>query len=246
MKRNAGGLKDFSPSDQSKGGVTDILRSMSLARQEGEFIGTEESLTRHFGISGPTLRKSIRVLEHEEVIAVRRGVKGGFFASRPKLKTVTRLAGVYLSGHPDAIYGVPPIMEVLVPLVIDGALKSGRLAEIEPYAVPRPRPLPYQTFLKEIFTFSALLDEISGNIPLRICLAILGQAGLTAVPGKRAADVEGQVLAQTAQVKAAQALLAGDRQGAIDNYLTLKRLVQSGIERHRDRASGAAGQRNTK
>lgn len=246
MKLNAGGAKEFSRSDRSKGGLTDILRSMSLARQEGEFIGTEDSLTRHFGISGPTLRKSIRVLEHEEVIAVRRGVKGGFFASRPKLNTVTRLAGVYLSGHPEAIYGVPPIMELLVPLVIDGALESGRLAELEPYAVPRPKPLPYQTFLEEIFTFSRLLDEMSGNTPLQICLAILGQAGLTAVPGKRASDVEGQVLAQATQVKVAQALLAGDRQEAIDNYLNLKRLVQAGIERHLSSVKGAAGRRNTK
>lgn len=245
MKRNAGGLKDFSPSDRSKGGVTDILRAMSLAKNEGEFLGTEESLTRHFGISGPTLRKSIRALEHEEVVAVRRGVKGGFFASRPKLNTVTRLAGVYLSGHPDAIYGVPPIIELLAPLVIDGVLKSGRLAELEPYAVPRPKPLPHQTFLEEIFIFSRLLDEMSGNTPLQICLAILGQAGLTAVPGKRASDVEGQLRAQVAQVQVAQALLAGDRDGAIDNYLNLKELVQSGIERRLEKTKGTAN-RNTK
>lgn len=245
MKRTAGGAKGFSPSDRSKGGVTDILRSMSLASGDGEFIGTEESLTRHFGISGPTLRKSIRALEHEEVIAVRRGVKGGFFASRPKLNTVTRLAGVYLSSHPEAIYSVPPIMERLVPLVIDGALQSGRLAELEPFAVPRPKPLPHETFLREIYAFSALLGEMSGNTPLQICLAILGQAGLTAVPGKRADDVEGQVQAQAAQVAVAQALLAGNRDEAVEKYLALKSLVQSGIERHVANAKGGTTKGDT-
>jgi hypothetical protein len=225
--------------------VTDILRSISLAKADGEFIGTEESLTRQFGISGPTLRKSIRVLEHEEVVVVRRGVKGGFFASRPKLKTVTRLAGVYLSGHPDAIAGVPPIMRLLVPLLIDAVLRSDRLAEFEPYAVPRPKRLPYQLFLEEIFTFAALLDDMSGNHPLRICMAILGQSGLTAVPGDRVSDADGQLAAQQVQVKVAQALVAGDREGAIENYLALKQMVQDGIERTIRQKKVAAKARET-
>jgi hypothetical protein len=235
MKRTDGGSDDFPPLSQKRGGVTDILRSICLAKEEGSFIGTEESLTRHFGISGPTLRKSIRVLEHEEVVAVRRGVKGGFFASRPKLATVSRLAAVFLSGHPDAIDGVPPIMKLLVPLQIDYVLRSGRLAELEPYAVPRPKRLPYQAFLEDIYRFAMLLQDMIDNQPLQICLSILGQAGLTAVPGRRASDDAGQMEAQAVQVRTAQALLAGDREAAITAYLELKQLVQDGIERHMGR-----------
>src|SRR5437868_859391 len=111
--------------------ITNELRAIALGIEPGAMIGTEEALTRRFGVSGPTLRKAVRQLEHEEVVDVRRGMRGGFFASRPSLQTAARVAGIFLGGHAEAIDQAPQVFDALAPVLIDAVLASGRLDELQ-------------------------------------------------------------------------------------------------------------------
>jgi DNA-binding FadR family transcriptional regulator len=212
--------------------IVNELRAIALDLKEGDFIGTEEALTRRFGVSGPTLRKAIRQLEHEEVVAVRRGVRGGFFSHRPKLDTVIRVAGIYLGGHEGSIDDVPELVEALTPILVDSALRSPRLGELAPFAEPRDELLPHDQFIREVFAFATTLYDIAGNLPLRLCLSIFFRVGISVVIEERGgSDDAGQLLLQQTQSRFARALLDGDREAAIGHYRTISRLVFAGIKR---------------
>lgn len=77
--------------------VADRIRETVLAEHEdGECLGSEDDLIARYGVSRPTLRQAIRVLQTEGVLTVRRGNNGGFFASRPTTQAVARTASLLL------------------------------------------------------------------------------------------------------------------------------------------------------
>lgn len=59
--------------------VAAVLRRMMVRGEiaEGAMLPPESELTSRFGVSRPTLREALRVLESESLIKVERGVRGG-------------------------------------------------------------------------------------------------------------------------------------------------------------------------
>ncbi len=77
--------------------VVGRLREEILARHEPDaFLGSEEELQIRLGVSRPTLRQAARVLEHENLLTVRRGARGGLFTREPSPDAVSHVASVYL------------------------------------------------------------------------------------------------------------------------------------------------------
>jgi DNA-binding IscR family transcriptional regulator len=72
------------------------LRSIILARDEGQFLGDEREDTQLLGISRTTLRQVARLLEREGLLAVRRGSNGGYYAQRPSVGSVEAAVTDYL------------------------------------------------------------------------------------------------------------------------------------------------------
>ncbi len=72
------------------------LREIALASDDGAFLGSEDELVARLGVSKPTLRQATARVAQEHLVAVRRGVGGGYFARRPGSLTVSRMAAVYL------------------------------------------------------------------------------------------------------------------------------------------------------
>ena len=56
----------------------------------GERLGSTPALQEHFGVSGPTLREALRILEAESLIEVVRGRNGGAIVRRPDEDHVLR------------------------------------------------------------------------------------------------------------------------------------------------------------
>lgn len=50
---------------------------------EGELLGSESELMERFGVSRAVLREAVRLLEHHQIAAMRRGPGGGLFVTRP-------------------------------------------------------------------------------------------------------------------------------------------------------------------
>lgn len=64
--------------------------------EEGEVLPPESELLVEFGLSRPTLREAIRVLEMESLVTVSRGARGGLRVSVPQTETAARYAGLVL------------------------------------------------------------------------------------------------------------------------------------------------------
>ena len=72
------------------------LSAISLAGDEGAYIGAEDDLLVRLGVSRPTLRQAAKIVESERMITVRRGLHGGFYAARPDARDAIRTLNRYL------------------------------------------------------------------------------------------------------------------------------------------------------
>ena len=78
--------------------VAGTLRRMVVEGQliDGDFLPNEAELMTHFGVSRPTLREAVRVLESERLVEVRRGSRTGARVRVPGPEIVARPAGLLL------------------------------------------------------------------------------------------------------------------------------------------------------
>ena len=68
--------------------IADELRRLIILGEldEGDSLGHEPDLIERFGVSRPSLREALRILEAEGLISVVRGVQGGVVVHRPDQK----------------------------------------------------------------------------------------------------------------------------------------------------------------
>lgn len=59
------------------------LRADIITCADNTYLGSENDLLGRYGVSRPTLRQAIGILEQESFLRVRRGKGGGFFTHRP-------------------------------------------------------------------------------------------------------------------------------------------------------------------
>jgi GntR family transcriptional regulator, transcriptional repressor for pyruvate dehydrogenase complex len=120
--------------------------------KDGDFLPNETELMAHFGVSRPTLREGIRVLESDRLVEVRRGSRTGARVRVPGPETVARPAGLILEVSGATIgdvlvarSGIEPLaarllaeqgdsagvdeLESLLDQAIPAGFESGRLAE---------------------------------------------------------------------------------------------------------------------
>jgi GntR family transcriptional regulator, transcriptional repressor for pyruvate dehydrogenase complex len=76
--------------DQLRG---DIVRGVL---KTGDTLPTEVILGKQFGVSRPTLREAIRILENESLIVARRGSRGGVVVSTPDIGVAAKDFGLLL------------------------------------------------------------------------------------------------------------------------------------------------------
>lgn len=78
--------------------VAGTLRRMVVDGQlkDGDYLPNEAELMAHFGVSRPTLREAVRVLESERLVEVRRGSRTGARVRVPGPEVVARPAGLLL------------------------------------------------------------------------------------------------------------------------------------------------------
>jgi DNA-binding FadR family transcriptional regulator len=64
--------------------------------KEGTSLVSESDMMAHFGVSRPTLREAIRILESEGLISVARGARGGAIVRRPRADVATLYVSLLL------------------------------------------------------------------------------------------------------------------------------------------------------
>ena len=156
------------------------LRAMAMARSEGDLLGSEEELMTSLGVSRPTLRQAAALVAQDQLILIRRGVNGGYFAAVPNSMTVARMAAIYLqsrdAGLAEVIHAVDPIRTELARLASrnrDPALRQQLESFIEQERALDETAHDYRAFLRGERAFGRVLGIMSGNEVLALFLGIV-------------------------------------------------------------------------
>ncbi len=169
------------PSQSVVDRAAEALRVLSLDSPEGTFLGSEEEMIARLDVSRATLRQAAARVAQENFVAVRRGVGGGYFASRPSTMDVTRMAALYLRAHDadftEITHGIGPLKAELAVLAARNR-DPELLARLEQFALEdESAPLEmvhgYRAFLKSEREFLQLIGEMAGNSVINLLMAIL-------------------------------------------------------------------------
>jgi len=123
--------------------VVATLRRQIIATAPGEYLGSEAELLARLGVSSPTLRQAARLLEQQQLLAVERGNKGGYYGRRPDAGATARAAALYLQANATPI---AEVREATRPLMMSAA----RLAAAAPSTASRDRLCDAVAALEEI------------------------------------------------------------------------------------------------
>lgn len=81
----------------------------------GDSLPSESELLKEFGISRPTLREALRVLESETLIQLGRGSRSGATILAPSIEMAAQYGGLYLATHGTTLGQIHEVRSILEP-----------------------------------------------------------------------------------------------------------------------------------
>jgi GntR family transcriptional repressor for pyruvate dehydrogenase complex len=114
--------------------IADTIRGLIVTGQltEGESLGHEPDLVARFGVSRPSLREALRILEAEGLVTVVRGVRGGVIAHEPDGRMTARTAALLLQARNVSLADVFEARSLVEPIAARTiAAMRGRKAAIK-------------------------------------------------------------------------------------------------------------------
>lgn len=108
--------------------IADELRSLIVNGElrEGDSLGHEPELVERFGVSRPSLREALRILEAEGLISVVRGVHGGVVVHAPDGRMTARTAALVLQSRGVPLADVVEARSTLEPAAARTLAQSSR------------------------------------------------------------------------------------------------------------------------
>ncbi|WP_425566088.1 FadR/GntR family transcriptional regulator [Sporichthya brevicatena] len=182
--------------------VAATLRRMIVTGQlgEGDFLPHEAELMAHFGVSRPTLREAVRVLESERLVEVRRGSRTGAKVCVPGPEIVARPAGLLLelAGATVAdVYAARMEIEPAAARLLAERGGADAAAELEALIPDSPEYRDDPAALaRATAIFHRRMVELSGNTTLGIVAGMLDEITERATRAAVTEEVEG--LSETA------------------------------------------------
>lgn len=236
MSKSIAVLKPSSTAER----VADILREHILTTPEGTFIGSEADLAAEIGVSLPTLRQSARMLEYEQLLSIKPGKGGGYFARRPSVETAIKSASQYLSSK-DLISNAM-FMDCADPIIIkiieeavkcdDDALWDELRRFVEDQHKNSKKILPTEESFKVSANLMTLFGQMSQNILLELFIRILWNE--VSVSRTTGTFEETQQVLQTnyrTRLRVAEAVLEKDPEKALKAWCTRSKFLRSWPQR---------------
>jgi GntR family transcriptional regulator, transcriptional repressor for pyruvate dehydrogenase complex len=230
-KRSSGGSRE-KPQQ-----IADELRALIVSGElaEGDSLGHEPDLVDRFGVSRPSLREALRILEAEGLVTVVRGVHGGVVVHQPDERMTARTAALVLQARNVALADVFEARSLLEPLAARAiAGMRGRRAAInelrelvgqEEAAIADP-----EQFGVANATFHERLVALAGNQTLTIVAEMLNEIVARAVTAvSQDGDIVGSLSTRRRGIRSQERLLelleAGDGVGAEDHWRSHMQVV---------------------
>lgn len=165
--------------------VSAQLREELLAMPDGAFVGLEDELLAKYHVSRPTLRQAARVLESEQLLAVRRGVGGGYYARQPNMDAVGRVAASFLKSRRTNLHHMLQTARALMRGMATTAASSpnvmarARLQVVYDQMLQRrPDAIDMTEFHKLERQLGVGIVALADNPTLELFMAVLYQVGL--------------------------------------------------------------------
>lgn len=138
--------------------------------KDGDSLPAEAHLIAEYGVSRPTIREAIRILESEGLIAVSRGARGGARISPPTFGMVARAAGIALQAKGATIGDLYEMRTIIEP---PAARMVAERNSVEGAAVLRKHLEKEYSLAEDRFAasraiadFHRIMIELSGNVTL--------------------------------------------------------------------------------
>jgi DNA-binding FadR family transcriptional regulator len=168
--------------------IADELRALIVSGKlaDGESLGREPDLVERFGVSRPSLREALRILETEGLIRVVRGLHGGVVAQSPDRRMTARTAALVLQARNVPLSDVFDARSMLEPLAAKIVASSRKrksaatelrlLIEEERAAIESP-----EDFGQANARFHERLVALADNQTLSIMMEMLNEIVVRAV-----------------------------------------------------------------
>ena len=209
--------------------IADELRALIVSGNlsEGESIGREPDLVERFGVSRPSLREALRILEAEGLITVVRGVYGGVIVHEPNQRMTARTASLVLRARNVSLADVFEARSLVEPLAAKMiASKRGRrgavadlssLIDKEEQAIEDP-----EAFAVANAAFHERLVSLGGNQTLAIVAEMLDEIVVRAVAAVSRTDAVRSTSTRRRGLRSQRRLLelieSGDAAGAEEHW----------------------------
>jgi len=201
--------------------VAQVIRSQIVRGEltEGDALPPESELTGRFGISRPTLREALRILESESLITLSRGSRTGAIVHAPSREVAARHTGLLLQAQGVNLADVyearvaifAPAARVLAERGTKANLRTLR-AKVEELRGLQNEP---SEFLTGALGFNHLVLELAGNRTLTVLAGVLS-------------DVVALHLAKVARDWESQPRHAREAARVIDAMERLVELIEAG------------------
>jgi DNA-binding FadR family transcriptional regulator len=217
--------------------IADELRSMIVSGQlsEGDSLGHEPELVERFGVSRPSLREALRILEAEGFVTVVRGVHGGVVVHEPDERMTARTAALVLQARNVSLADVFDARSLIEPVAVRviASRRTRRAAIGELRALIKEELAAIEDpvqFGVANATFHERLVALSGNQTLGILTEMLDEIVTRAVTAvSQADDIVGSVPVRRRGIRSQERLLdlldAGDAAGAEEHWRSHMQVV---------------------
>jgi DNA-binding FadR family transcriptional regulator len=217
--------------------IADELRSLIVSGEltEGDSLGRELELIERFGVSRPSLREALRILEAEGLITVVRGVRGGVVVHAPDERMTARTAALVLQTRNVSLADVFEARSLLEPIAARTiASMRGRPTAVRQLRSQIRRQEAViedpEAFGVENAAFHELLVSVAGNQTLSIVAEMLNEIVARAVTAvSSAGDSVGSLTTRwrgiRSQERLADLLDAGDGAAAEEHWSAHMKVV---------------------
>ncbi|OLT23214.1 GntR family transcriptional regulator [Actinomadura sp. CNU-125] len=202
--------------------IADEVRAMIVSGRlaEGESLGREAELVERFGVSRPSLREALRILEADGLVSVLRGVRGGVVVHRPDKRMTARTGSLVLRSRNVSLADAFEARSLLEPLAVrtlaarrhrrTAIAELGVLIDRQEAAIDDP-----ECFAVANARFHERLAALGGNRTLAVIIEMLNEIVVRSVASvSDSGDVTGSTAMRRRGLRSQRRLLelldAGD------------------------------------
>jgi DNA-binding FadR family transcriptional regulator len=197
--------------------IAQALRKLSLSNPEKTFLGSEKELIARLGASRPTFRQAVNLLEHQGLLSIGRGVKGGLYSQRPSIVTVIESAAIYLMTQETTLSNLwlatDAMMIEAVKLAAecsDDRLHCEAGEMLGRFCLIEHESQTLAAFEEDELAMITLICRMSKSPPVDLLLRALYSVGLKAFPSIFDGREDLMQYRRTARIKLLKAIAAGD------------------------------------